>query len=343
MLSLAPAADMSPPVSPAPSSPLTPLSARRALVARCGHYISSTSPTATASLSIELCTGCELRAAVTSAANARTVEGEDHESTEESMLAWRNARMVLANFELEEEGTDGCSAGFEFDLEKQKKFSRDFTLRQVEPEDLEQLIAEIAELEEEEVEERVAAAAAMDVGEGTTTTTTTTGDAQIANANNFANGRNITYALNSALKGARAGQDLSPPIIINNNKRKRSLSVTLAASAFIFEDGVSPAHRNENSYRSDYRRPRKNEKSLVYTSGRWTARKYHPWLDTSGFSIDFDQWESDAMDPIDRASAQAASAQPSSVQPSSAQPVSVQPANARPAGVQLRRSLRVKR
>ena len=157
--------------------------------------------------------------------------------------------MVLANFGLEEEGTDGCSAGFEFSIEKQKKFSRDFTLRQVEPEDLEQLIAEIAELEEDEVEERVAAAAAMDVGEGTTTTTTTTGDAQIANANNFANGRNITYALNSALKGARAGQDLSPPI--NNN-------VTLSIFSSVFNSGVSRTHRNESSYRpnSEYDRLR---------------------------------------------------------------------------------------
>lgn len=342
MSSLASVADMSPPVSPAPSSPLTPLSVSRALVARCGHYIYNASSTATDSLNIDLCTGCELRAAVTSAANARTVEDQDRESTEESMLVWRNDRMVLANFELEEEGTDGCSAGFEFSLEKQKKFSRDFTLRQVEPEDLEQLIAEIAELEEDEVEERFAAAAAMDVGEGTTTTTNSA--AQISRIDQIAKAKNTIYAINSALEGARARQALS--LLINNNKRKRSLSVTLAASAFIFEDGISPAHRSENSYRSDfntYRRPKKGKKSPVYTSGRWTARSYHPWLDTSGCSIDFDQWESDAMDPIDRASAQAASAQPSSVQPASTQPVSVQLANAQPAGVQLRRSLRVKR
>ena len=44
-------------------------------------------------------------------------------------MAWRKARLDLANFEFEREGTDGCSAGYDFTPEQHEKFCRDVALR----------------------------------------------------------------------------------------------------------------------------------------------------------------------------------------------------------------------
>lgn len=282
---------MSPPVSHTPSPSPAPLSASAepsSPVARCGHYIYSTSTTAIDSLDIELCTSCELRAAVTSAANARTAE--DSESAYEELLVWRKSRLELANFEFATEGTDGCSAGYEFTPEQHEKFCRDVALRLVEGDDLEQLQAEI---EADEAEERAAATAATEEGVGATTTTTG-GDAQIAETKDFAKSKITTYAINSALKGARAGRGLSPQIN-DSNKRKRSRSITLAASADVDGDEDSHDHCDEDSYRSSsaYRRP--NKRSASYDPGRWAPPR-DGWLDTSGSEMSFDQWEREALD-----------------------------------------------
>lgn len=282
---------MSPPVSPTLSTSLAPLSASAepsSPVARCGHYIYSTSPTAIDSLDIELCTSCELRAAVTFAANARTAE--DSESAYGELLVWRKSRLELANFEFATEGTDGCSAGYEFTPEQHEKFCRDVALRLVEREDLEQLQAEI---EADEADETAAATAATEEGTGATTTTTS-GDAQIANTNKSTTAKNTTYATNSALKGARAGRGSSPEIN-HNNKRKRSRSITLATSADVNGDEDSHEHREQDEYRdsSAYRRHKKRRAS--YDPGRW-APPQEGWLDTSGSEVSFDQWEREAMD-----------------------------------------------
>jgi hypothetical protein len=294
MASLPSAEDMSPSVSPTPATPLAPRPASpesRTPIARCGHYIHTTSTTAIDSLDIELCTGCELRAAVSFVANSRTAEDPDAAYAE--LLAWRKARLDLANFEFETEGTDGCSAGYELTVEQHEKFCRDVALRLVEGEDAEQLKAE---MEADEAEERAAAAPApMEAGMGNTTTTTTS-DAQIANTNHLATANHTTYVVNSALKGARAGRTLSPPT--KNTKRKRSRSVTHANSADVDGDENSHAHRSEDSYRSSsvYNRHNHNKGSRMYVRGRWAAPLRSSWLDTSGCDVSYDKWERDARD-----------------------------------------------
>jgi hypothetical protein len=295
MSSLASAEGMSPPVSPTPAPSVAPRPASpesHTLVARCGHYIFNTASTSTNSLDIEFCPGCELRAAVSFAANSRTAE--DPDAAYEGLVAWRKARLDLANFEFETEGTDGCSAGYDFTPEQHEKFCRDVALRLVEGEDAEELKAE---MEADEAEERAAttAPAAMEAGMGSTTTTTT-GDAQIANTNTLTTASNTTYAVNSALKGARAGRTLSPPT--NNTKRKRSRSVTHANSADVYGDEGSHAHRDEDSYRSSsvYSRHNHNKGSRVYVRGRWAAPPRSSWLDTSGCDVSYDKWERDARD-----------------------------------------------
>jgi hypothetical protein len=228
-----------------------------------------------------------------------TAEDQNQESSDHRLKIWRECRMQLANFEFEMEGTDGCSAGYEFTLEQQKKFHRDATLRYVEGDELEELKAEI---EAAEVEERAAAAAAAATQAGMeTTTTTTNGDAQITNINNLAHALNTTYASKSALKGARAGRGLSTQIN-HNNKRPRSPSVTrdasvaFAASADVDGDEVTYAHRDEDSYRSSSEYRRSRPRSNRYARGRWAAPPHHPWLDTSGSTIDYDKWDRSATD-----------------------------------------------
>ena len=299
MSALASAEDMSPPVSPTPAPSVAPLPASpepRAPVARCGHYIFSTASTSTNSLDVEFCTGCELRAAVSFVANCRTAE--DPDAAYEGLVAWRKARLDLANFEFETEGTDGCSAGYELTLEQHERFCRDVALRLVEGDDAEQLKAE---MKADEVEERAAAVAAMEAGMGNTTTTTTR-DAQTANTNDLATAKNTTNAVNSALQGSRAGRTLSPPT--NNTKRKRSRSVTHANSANVDGDEDSHAHRDEDSYRSSsvYSRHNNNNNnnkkkgSRVYVRGRWAAPPRSSWLDTSDCHVSHDKWERDARD-----------------------------------------------
>lgn len=295
MSSPAPAEDMSLPVSPAPSPSLAPLSASpepRALVlARCGHYIFASS-SAIDSLDIELCTGCDLRAKLRDATNAMAAEGQDEESSDDALKAWKKCRMELANFEFEAEGTDGFSACYEFTLEQQKKLSRDVALRALEGDELEELKAE---MKAAETEERAAATAAMQADMGTTTTTTN-GDAQIATS-----GNSTTYASRSALKGARAGRGLSTQIN-HNNKRLRSpsvtraASVTIAASADVDGDEDSFAHPDEDSYRSSSEYHRSTPRSILYTPGRWAPLLNRPWLDTSGSTVTDHVWERRARD-----------------------------------------------
>jgi len=293
MASLPSVEDMSPPVSPTPAPSLAPRPASpesRTPIARCGHYIHTTSTTAIDSLDIELCTGCELRAAVSFVASSRTAE--DPDAAYQELLAWRKARLDLANFEFETEGTDGCSAGYELTVEQHEKFCRDVALRLVEGEDAEQLKAE---MEADEAEERAAAAAVMEAGMGSTTTTTT-GNFQIANTNDRTTANHTTYAFNSALKGARAGRTSSPPT--KTTKRKRSRSVTHANSADVDGDENSHDHRDEDSYRSSsvYNRLNHNKGSRVYVRGRWAAPPRSSWLDTSGCDVSYDKWERDARD-----------------------------------------------
>jgi hypothetical protein len=293
MSSLPPAGDMSPPVSPAPSSSLATISASPTQsptpIARCGHYIFDAASTDIDSLDAELCTGCELRAAVAFTANSRTAE--DPDSASEGLLTWRKARLALANFEFATEGTDGCSAGHEFTLEQQK-FCRNMALGMVEGEEAEQLKAE---MEADEAEERAAAAAMKEGTDSTTTTTTTTdSNAQIANINTSTTSKNTTYASNSALKGARAARDLSQQI--NNNKRKRSRSVTHATSADVHGDANSHEHRDEDSYRPNAAYDRDNKDGNGYSRGLWAAPLRTSWLNTSGKGIDADKWEREAND-----------------------------------------------
>lgn len=209
-------------------------------------------------------------------------------------MTWRKARLDLANFEFAIEGTDGCSAGYEFTLEWQKKFCRDVALRLVEGRDAEQLKAE---MEADDAEERAAAAAASEAEmESTTTATTTTSrDTQIPNPNSSVAAKNTIYASNSALKGARASRDSSPQIN-NNNKRKRSRSITHATSVDVAGDEHSHAHRDEDSYRRSAAYDRDNKNGNGYSRGRWVAPLRTSWLNTSGKGIDADKWEREAND-----------------------------------------------
>jgi hypothetical protein len=289
---------MSPPVSPAPSSSLATISASPTEsptpIARCGHYIFDAASTDIDSLDAELCTGCELRAAVAFTANSRTAE--DPDSAPEGLLTWRKARLALANFEFATEGTDGCSAGYEFTLEQQKKFCRNMALSMVEGEEAEQLKAEMEADEAEERAAAAAAAAAMKEGTDSTTTTitTTNSNAQIANTNKSTTAKVTTFASKSALKGARAARDLSPQI--NNTKRKRSHSVTHAASADVHGDENSHTHRDEDSYRPNAAYDRDNKNGNGYSRGLWAAPLRTSWLNTSGKGIDADKWEREAND-----------------------------------------------
>jgi hypothetical protein len=162
----------------------------------------------------------------------------------------------------------------------------------VEGEEAEQLKAE---MEADEAEERAAAAAMKEGTESTTTTTTTiNSNAQIANTNKSTTAKVTTFASNSALKGARAARDLSPPI--NNTKRKRSRSVAHAASANVHGDTNSHAHRDEDSYRPNAAYDRDNKNGNGYSRGLWAAPLRTSWLNTSGKGINADKWEREAND-----------------------------------------------
>ena len=302
MSSPTPAEDMSLPVSPAPSPSLAPLSAspepRALVVARCGHYI-FTSSTAVDSLDIELCTGCELRAKVRDAANAMTAEDQDEESSDNGLNEWRRCRKELANFEFEMEGTDGCSASCEFTPEQQKKLSQDVALRFLEGDEFEQMKAK---MEADKAEERAAATAAMKV-DMETTTTTTSDDSQIAKINNLSHTINTIYAFQSALKGARAGRGLSKQIN-HNNKRLRTPSVQITASADIDGDEDSYTHRDEDSYRSSSEYHRSTPRSILYTPGCWAPPPNRAWLDTSGSTVTDQVWERRARDNRNQAPVQ---------------------------------------
>jgi hypothetical protein len=304
MSSFTSAEDMSPPIPLGLSScvALSPASpSPRASTTHCGHPVSNTSASTINLLAGELCTACELRAAIEHAAKVRIAD--DLDFAYEGMLAWRKCRLELANFECDIGGTDGCSADFEFTREQQEKFSRNWALLLVEGEEAEELRVE---MEADEAEQRAVdvAAAAMELemesemGTGIATTTTDKHDQTTKNGE-FAKANKSTHGSKPEPKNASAGRDSSPTI----NTAKRSLSVTFAASAEVDGDVDSHDHRDEGSYRlsSVYHRPSKKQK--LYLRGRWAPPR-SGWLDTSGSGVKDEEWERDAMDDSERVTVQ---------------------------------------